>query len=79
MLSTGSELVPPGAPLRRGQIPDSNSYLLAAAVRAAGGEPVRVGAVPDDPAALRAVLETWDRPDDDGEPAASTSSSPPAA
>ncbi len=68
VLSTGSELVPPGSPLRRGQIPDSNSYALAAAVRAVGGEPVRVGAVPDDAAALRAVLEHWDRPDDDGEP-----------
>jgi molybdopterin molybdotransferase len=68
VLSTGSELVPPGSPLRRGQIPDSNSYLLAAAVRAAGGEPVRVGAVPDDAGALRAVLESWDRPDEDGAP-----------
>ena len=60
VLSTGSELVPPGSPLRRGQIPDSNSYLLAAAVRAAGGEPVRVAAVPDDAEELRAVLAAWD-------------------
>ena len=70
VLSTGSELVPPGTPLRRVQIPDSNSFLLAAAVRAAGGEPVRVGAVPDDPAALRAVLDRWDRPADGDAPGA---------
>ena len=57
VLSTGSELRPPGEPLRRGQIPDSNSYLLAAAVRAAGCDVVRVGAVSDEPARLRAVLD----------------------
>ncbi|QTE27874.1 molybdopterin molybdotransferase MoeA [Pengzhenrongella sicca] len=56
VLSTGSELVAPGAELRRGQIPDSNSFLLAAAVRAAGGIAVRIGAVPDDAATLRRVL-----------------------
>jgi molybdopterin molybdotransferase len=60
VLSTGSELVPPGRPLRRGQIPDSNSFLLAAMVRAAGGRATRVGAVPDDVDALRRVLGAWD-------------------
>lgn len=57
VVSTGSELLPPGTALRRGLIPDSNSYLLAAAVRAAGCEAVRVGAVPDDAARLRDVLD----------------------
>lgn len=57
VLSTGSELVPPGAPTRRGQIPDSNSFLLAAAVEEAGGAARRLGAVPDDVEALRALLE----------------------
>lgn len=57
VLSTGSELVEPGLPLRRGQIPDSNSYLLAAAVRAAGGEAVRIGAVTDDAVTLRDQLD----------------------
>lgn len=56
VLSTGSELRVPGQALLHGQIPDANSYLLAAAVRAAGGEPVRLLAVPDDAAALRAAL-----------------------
>ncbi|WNB87241.1 gephyrin-like molybdotransferase Glp [Cellulomonas sp. ATA003] len=60
VLSTGSELVTPGQPLRRGQIPDSNSYLLAALVRAAGCDAVRLGAVPDDAPTLRALLAGWD-------------------
>ena len=56
VISTGSELVPPGQPTGRGQIPDSNSFLLAAAVRQAGGVPVRLGSVPDDEDALRELL-----------------------
>ena len=56
VISTGSELVTPGSPTRRGQIPDSNSFLLAAAVAEAGGIPVRIGAVPDDDDVLRALL-----------------------
>ena len=60
VLSTGSELVLPGLELRLGQIPDSNSYLLAAAVREAGCEVVRVGAVRDDATSLRAVLADLD-------------------
>ncbi len=60
VLSTGSELVAPGQELRLGQIPDSNSYLLAAAVRAAGCEAVRVGVVRDHPDSLRSVLAELD-------------------
>ncbi|MDJ0338469.1 gephyrin-like molybdotransferase Glp [Cryobacterium sp. PH31-O1] len=56
VISTGSELVTPGSPTRRGQIPDSNSFLLAAAVAEAGGIPVRIGAVPDDDDVLRTLL-----------------------
>lgn len=56
VISTGSELVTPGSPTRRGQIPDSNSFLLSAAVAEAGGIPVRIGAVPDDDDVLRARL-----------------------
>ena len=56
VLATGSELVPPGEPRQRGQISDSNSYLLAAAVAAAGCRPVRLPPVPDDADVLRAVL-----------------------
>jgi molybdenum cofactor synthesis domain-containing protein len=56
VISTGSELVPPGQSLRRGQIPDSNSFLLSAAVADAGAIPTRISAVPDDADVLRAVL-----------------------
>ncbi len=60
VLATGSELVAAGEPVRRGQIPDSNSRLLAAAVRSAGCVPVRLGHVPDDADSLRAVLAAQD-------------------
>ena len=48
VLSTGSELVAPGRPLLPGQIYESNSALLAAAVDDAGGEARRLHFVPDD-------------------------------
>jgi molybdopterin molybdotransferase len=48
ILSTGSELVEPGQPLQFGQIYESNSTLLAAAVADAGGEARRLHFVPDD-------------------------------
>lgn len=56
VVATGSELVAPGQPVHRGQIPDSNSILLAALVRASGAEVVHQARVSDDPAELRAVL-----------------------
>ncbi|GAB6859197.1 molybdopterin molybdotransferase MoeA [Microbacterium xylanilyticum] len=40
VVSTGSELVPPGAPLERGQIPESNSLLLSGLAAEAGAEVV---------------------------------------
>ena len=48
ILSTGSELVSPGQPLLPGQIYESNSTLLAAAVEDAGGEARTLHFVPDD-------------------------------
>jgi molybdopterin molybdotransferase len=64
VLSTGSELVAPGQPLARGQIYESNSTLLAAAVEEAGGIPRRLHFVPDDVdqflATVRAELPTAD-------------------
>ncbi|MGV8978597.1 MAG: gephyrin-like molybdotransferase Glp [Cellulomonas sp.] len=58
VISTGSELVTPGVATRRGQIPDSNSYLLAAAARAAGAQVHRLGAVRDDAHALAEAMES---------------------
>lgn len=40
IVSTGSELVAPGAPLQRGQIPESNGILLAGLAAEAGAEVV---------------------------------------
>ncbi len=57
ILSTGSELVPPGEQLASGQIHDSNSFMLTACARDAGAIAYRVGAVEDDPHTLRATLE----------------------
>lgn len=48
VLSTGSELVAPGEPLAPGQIHESNSLVLAAAVEAAGGAARTLHFVPDD-------------------------------
>jgi molybdopterin molybdotransferase len=48
VLSTGSELVAPGEPLRHGQIYESNGTMLAAAVIEAGGVAELSRFVPDD-------------------------------
>jgi molybdopterin molybdotransferase len=61
VLSTGSELVAPGSPLRPGQIYESNGPMLAAAVEDAGGRAELLRFVPDDVeeflGALRARLD----------------------
>ena len=49
VISTGAELREPGGRLSHDTIYDSNSFMLAAAVRAAGGIAYRVGIVSDDP------------------------------
>ena len=57
VLSTGSELVPPGQATGPGRIPDSNGFMLAAAVRTAGADAFRVGPIPDEAAKVREVVE----------------------
>ncbi|BBX98433.1 molybdopterin molybdenumtransferase [Mycobacterium lacus] len=59
VISTGSELVAPGHPLRPGQIYESNSIMLAAAVRDAGGIVVATATAGDDVAEFGAVLDRY--------------------
>lgn len=49
VVSTGAELVAPGEPLRRGQIPESNGLLLAELAVEAGGEVILREVVGDEP------------------------------
>ena len=57
ILSTGDEVIAPGTPSRPASVYDANATLLADAVRELGGEPVPLGIVGDDEAALEAALE----------------------
>jgi putative molybdopterin biosynthesis protein len=56
VLSTGDELVPPGAPLKPAGVYDSNAAIIAAAITEAGGEPVAMGAFADDAVVLEQVV-----------------------
>jgi molybdopterin molybdotransferase/putative molybdopterin biosynthesis protein len=56
-IPTGSELVPPGAALQRGQNFDSNSILACQMLKDMGAVPVLHPIVRDDPAPLQAALE----------------------
>ncbi|WP_447776626.1 molybdopterin biosynthesis protein [Variovorax boronicumulans] len=56
IFSTGNEIVAPGAPLPTGAVYDSNAAIIGAAVEELGGEPVRLGVIPDDEALLSAAL-----------------------
>ncbi|WP_342641759.1 molybdopterin molybdotransferase MoeA [Rhodoligotrophos ferricapiens] len=56
ILPTGDELVAPGSTPRGDQIISSNNHSLAAFIRAMGAEPVDLGIVGDDLAALDAAI-----------------------
>lgn len=57
VIATGNELVAAGRALQPGQVRNANGPGLAAQVRLAGAEPVLILHAPDDPAALREVLD----------------------
>ena len=56
VLSTGDELVAPGAPLKPAGVYDSNGAIIAAAVSEAGGEALSLGAFPDDAVVLEKAV-----------------------
>jgi putative molybdopterin biosynthesis protein len=56
IFSTGDEIVPPGGPIRPGQVYDSNAAVLAAAVEELGCTPLLLGIVPDNAEQLEAML-----------------------
>ncbi len=56
VLSTGSEIIPPGAPYTPGAVYDSNAAIVSAAIEELGGEPVPLGAIADDEVQLRTAV-----------------------
>jgi molybdopterin molybdotransferase len=57
VLATGDEIVPIDSAPGATQIRNSNSYSLAAQIQSAGGEPVVLPIAPDEPKALRRLIE----------------------
>ncbi len=56
VLATGDEIVLPGEAVGANQIVSSNGPALCAAVHALGGEPINIGVAPDEPKALKALI-----------------------
>ena len=58
ILATGDEIVRPGDNINPHQIVSSNSYTLAALIKAAGGEPIILGIAPDTIEGIQSFFET---------------------
>src|SRR5262249_58018494 len=56
IISTGDEIIAPGAAMRPGAVYDSNAAILAAAVEEAGGMPHLLGILPDDEEVLSRLV-----------------------
>ncbi len=56
VLPSGDEIRPVGAPVQPGEIPDTNSMMLAAQAREAGAEAQVLPIVPDDPGEIAVAL-----------------------
>lgn len=56
ILSTGDEIIPPEAVPHPGQVRDVNTYTLRALIEQAGGQPLALGIIPDQPQALADAL-----------------------
>jgi molybdopterin molybdotransferase len=63
ILATGDEIVLPGEAVPDGGIVSSNSHMLAALIRSAGGEPVILPVAGDTPEAIAAAVEAAPRAD----------------
>lgn len=58
ILSSGDEVIPPGKPLKLGQVYDVNSYTLTTLIEQAGGIAKRYGIIEDNAEAFRVSAET---------------------
>jgi molybdopterin molybdotransferase len=56
VVSTGDEILRPGAPFAEGKVYDANAPMLAGLIQAAGAEPVDLGVLPDQAGLVRTAL-----------------------
>ncbi len=57
LLSSGDELISVDAPLEKGKIRDSNSYMLAALIKSAGAQVIRLGVAKDSFESVKTLFE----------------------